>query len=75
MLSDAVIPTCPDRNRETRARDYAESTVRARSADRVKKEIRAPASLLTSLPIVDPGMRVLMHEQRHADSRDITIPA
>lgn len=51
----------------------AEGSMRARSADRIKKVIRAPAPLLAAPAIVDPRMRVLMHEERNAFSRDIAV--
>lgn len=47
--------------------------MRAGGVDRIAEVVRAPAFLFAALPIIDPGMRVLVHEKRDAFSRDIAI--
>jgi len=52
---------------------YAKGPVRERGLDGVLKIVNAVASGLAAIAKIDPGMGVLMHEQRHPDGCEIAV--
>lgn len=52
---------------------HAECTMRQRGRDGILKVVDAVAAIFTTIAIVDPGVRVLVHKQRHADRREVAV--
>jgi hypothetical protein len=52
---------------------YAEGPVRESGFDGVVKIVNVIATGFAPIAIVDPGVRVLMHEERHANSCEIRV--
>ncbi len=44
-----------------------------RGGDGVLEVVDTVASVFATIAIIDPGVRVLMHEQRHTDGREIAV--
>ena len=52
---------------------HAKGAMRERGGDGVFKVINAVAAIFAPVAEVDPGVRVLMHEQRHADRGEVSV--
>jgi hypothetical protein len=52
---------------------YAKGPVRERGFDGVLKIVNVIASGFAAIAIIDPGMSVLMHEQRHPNGGEIGV--
>lgn len=51
----------------------AEGPVRESGFDRVLKIVNVIASGFAAIAIIDPGMGVLMHEQRHPNGGEVGV--
>jgi hypothetical protein len=66
-------PDVRAKSRELVRQVHAKGAMRERRLNRVLKIVDAVASDLPAIAIVDPGVRILMHEQRHADRGEISV--
>lgn len=52
---------------------YAKAPMRVRGGNGVLKVVDAVTAIFAPVAVIDPGVRVLMHEQRHADRGVINV--
>lgn len=52
---------------------HAEGAMRERGANGVLKVVDAVAAIFAPVAEVDPGVRVLVHEEWHADRGEVTV--